>query len=83
MASFSHIGFHTLLLVALACGDHIQVPPGYDKNAAPASVSCSGEPTMVRAELYINKVHTINEQASTVNLEGYFRRMCCESNHSQ
>jgi hypothetical protein len=54
-------------------GHTVPVPAGYDLGTPPSAAQCSASPTLVVAELYVTKLHSIDERSEYLMLEGYFR----------
>ena len=51
----------------------VALPEGYDAGAAPSLALCDSKPTTVLAQMYVAKMHSVNERKETIELEGYFR----------
>ena len=67
----------TILAVVAAVPVDI-IPTGYDASLAPSQAvapSAAGcpPPTEVAAQLFVNKLHTVNEMVETIKLEAFFR----------
>ena len=44
------------------------LPADYDASVAPSLVACASEPTRVRAEMHVTKVHTMDEKKETISI---------------
>ena len=62
-----------LLCCLISGGDSIVLPAGYSSVTPPSRALGLAEPTLVLAQMYATKVHSVNEKKESISIEGYFR----------